>query len=188
MTYKEYYIILYTVLIGLTTMLYIRKWGELIQVRRHAIYVTVPILWSCVFLFLLFKTYHQQIDLAINPNIIGGVIATVACYYWIGMLIFPSIKQLDPQNKFTYFDYYEHFRKQIPWIIGLALLALLFQFWIFWCIETPTLGLFVSFSSFLSIQYNFLVLGILSLAFFSEHKGLMLFLVWVFIGLLTTSC
>jgi hypothetical protein len=184
---KEYYIILHSIIVGLTIMFYLKKWGELIQIRRHAIYVSVPILWSCVFMVLLLKTYQYQIGTNLSDYMIGGAIGTTACYYWIGMLLFPPTKQFDPQNQFAYFDSYEHFRKQISWIMGLALLALLIQFWIFWCVEAPSLGLFVSLGSFLSVQYNFLVLGILTLAFFSEHKGLMLSLVWVFIGILIIS-
>jgi hypothetical protein len=187
MNYKEYYVILYTIIIGLTIMLYIKKWGELIQVRQHAIYVSVPILWSCVFVVLLLETYQYLIGTNLSNYMIWEAIGTSACYYWIGMLLFPSTKQLDSQDQFAYFDYYEHFRKQIPWIMGLAFVAFLSQFWVFWYVEVPNWGLFASLSYFLSAQYNFLVLGILFVAFFSEHKGLLLFLVWVLIGILAIS-
>jgi hypothetical protein len=184
MNSTDYYIILYTVLVGLTLLLYIKKWGELIQVRRHTLYVTVPILWSCIFVLLFLEAYQYQMYTNVTPSFLWGAIGTSACYYWIGMLLFPSIEGLDPKNQFTYFDCYEHFRKQIPWMMGLALLTISWQFWLFWTTEIPHLGLFTSLSFFLSSQFNWLIIGVLSIAFFSEHKGLMCLLAWIVLSVL----
>ena len=170
MNLKEYYIILYTILIGGTILLYLKKWGELIQVRRHAIYVSVPILWSCVFMVLLLKTYHALINQNTNPYMIWGAIGATACYYWIGMLLFPATQQIDPQNQFVYFDYYEHFRKQHQWIMGLALLVFLFVF-------------FMSPNRTYSYSH-YVLIGLFVFAFFTEHKGLMCLLSW---GILSLS-
>jgi hypothetical protein len=164
MNYKEYYILLYTVLVGLTVMLYIKKWGELLQMRSYAIYVTVPILWSCIFVWLLLNLFQQQIDLNWSYPTFLGAITTTACYYWIGMLLFPSIEQVDSKNQFAYLDYYEHFRKQHQWVMGFALLAFLIS---------STL-----FKKELFIIPDYLLIGCLGLAFFTEHKGLMCLLAW----------
>ncbi|CAA6816625.1 MAG: Unknown protein [uncultured Aureispira sp.] len=170
MDLKEYYTILYTILIGLTILLYLKKGGELIQIRQHAIYVSVPILWSCAFIILLLKTYRAIITTNTNPYMIWVAIGSTACYYWIGMLLFPSTQQIDPQNQFVYFDYYEHFRKQHQWIMGLALLAFLFVF-------------FISLNKAYSYS-DYIMIGLFGLAFFTEHKGLMCLLSWGMLSLL----
>lgn len=170
MTHKDYYIILHSILIGLTIMFYIKKWGELIQVRRHAIYVSVPILWSCIFVLSLLKTFQQHIDSNLSPYLPWGVIGTTACYYWIGNLLFPSTTQIDHKNQFIYFDYYEHFRKQHRWIIAFALIAFFLATFLFQS------------SPFIVADYA--LVGFLGLAFFAEHKGLMCLLAWLILSLL----
>lgn len=165
---KEYYLLLYTILVGLTIIFYIKKWGELLQMRTYAIYVTVPLLWSSIFVLFLFRTFQQQMELNLSYATFLGASTSTACYYWIGMLIFPSIEQVDSKNQFAYLDYYEHFRKQHRWIIGLALIAFLL---------TATL-----FKKELFIFPDYMLLGLFSLAFFTEHKGLMCLLAW---GILT---
>lgn len=169
MHHIEYYIILLTIIIGLTIILYIKKWGELLQMRQYAIYVTVPLLWSCVFVGLLLKTY-LQIDLATNQRTILGITGISACYYWIGMLLFPSIEQFDSQSKFAYLDYYEHFRKQHQWIIGLALVAFLLP------------SFLIQGKTFLPPDY--LLISSFGLAFFTEHKGLMCVIAWGVLSML----
>lgn len=183
MNYNNCYLLLHTLLISLTLILYLKKWGELIQVRSYAIYITVPILWSCVFLLLLLKLYPIPIDQE-NQHLMVFSVAVTACYYWIGMLSFPLVEQLDRQNQFAYLDYYEHFRKQIPWIMGLALLAFLLEFWIFWSVRAPDSEFFKTFHFFLSYEYNFVLIGLLILAFFSEHKGLVCLLAWLLLSVL----
>lgn len=162
---------LHSILVGLTLIFYIRQWGLLLQVRSYALYVAVPILWSSIFIYLLLETQLSMLDIT-QPFTIGSsfiFIGNVAIYYWIGMLLFPPVEQLDKQNKFAYFDYYEHFRKQHQWIIGLAIIAF---------------GLrMVLFSSSFMQDFNYLILACLIWAFFVEHKGLMCLLTWSIISL-----
>ena len=126
--------------------------------------------WSCIFVLLLLQTHQYQIDTNIHQYMIWGAIGTTACYYWIGMLLFPSIQGLDPKNQFTYFDYYEHFRKQHRWIIAFALIALLLAAFLFQ--RSP-----FSWS-------DYALVGLLGIAFFAENKGLMCLLAWLILSLL----
>lgn len=175
---------IYSILIALSILLYLKQIGDLIKMRRYAIYYTVPILWTFVFILLLITTYQQQITLDLDFSNFGISTVIIACYYWIGMLLFPEVERLDKQNQFAYLDYYEHFRKQRRWIMGLALIAFCLSFWSFYSLKMRNTDFYSSLKDFLFTQQNFLRLGILLIAFFTEHKGQMLLLVWGLIVLL----
>lgn len=183
MDISAHYGFIYSILIGITTMFYLKQIGNLIKMRRYAIYYTVPVLWAFVFIGLLLTTYQQQVALNLSFGNLGILIITTACYYWIGMLLFPEVERIDLQDQFAYLDYYEHFRKQIVWIMSLAICILLLNFWFSWQIQTCNIGFLESLNSFFTFRKT-IILSVFVIAFFTEHKGLILLLVWTLIGVL----
>lgn len=170
MNLSEHYALVYSMLVGLTLILYIKKWGELLQVRSYSIYVIVPLLWSLIFVVLYLKTSILLVNTTINPMLITISMLTTACYYWIGMLAFPNTQTLNTKDQFAYLDYYEHFRKQHFWVIGLALVG-----------QTLTC---IHLAPSANTYSNYLLFVLLSIAFFTEHKGLMCLLGWLVGGIL----
>ncbi|BDS12504.1 hypothetical protein [Aureispira anguillae] len=179
---SNYFYFLHAILVGLTILLYVQKWGEIIQLRQYSIYRIVPILWSIVFL-LLFNQYYIQarIELVKHPMLL---LLSPSIYYLIGLILFPNSNSLDRKDKFAYLDYYEYFRKHNRIIMGLAWIGVFLNFTLYWRTTNTTTSITSYSYDFITQQYNYIIVGTLGFAFFVEHKGLMCLLAWLLIVVL----
>lgn len=171
----------YFVLLAFTVMLYVQKWGELLEMRQYSLYVIVPILWSFVFLLLLQQQSLPFLPLYKGPRLLLSFaqVVVVVLYYLMGRLLFPSPNQLDRSSPFAYLDYYEHFRKQKHLIIGLALVA--FGLHIDLYNSCYHFGIGQGLKLFLSSGHTILILACLIIALKAEHKGVLCVLAWILI-------
>lgn len=175
---SDYLITFYSVIAGLTATIYIQKWGELLQQRRYALYVTVPILWSfCFFNMVIYECFtHFKWAPTTNSFMFLMALCIPFLLYSIGMLLFPTTDMLDRKDRYAYLDYYEHFRKNKTWIMSLGLLIFAIKFFSVWFYNTEDIGFGEGLWQFLCFKRNYLAIGTLFIASFTEHKGQMLLL------------
>ena len=176
MSESDYLIAFYSVIVGLTATVYVKKWGELLQMRTYALYTTVPVLWSlCFFLIVInewFLNYKWEADTNEFMFLMSLLIPFI--FYFIGMLIFPRPDMLDRKDKFAYLDYFEYFLKQKTLIISLALLAFVMKYISVWFVYDDPKNIFLGFPDYLFHKRNYMVFLALLIALFTNNKLILL--------------
>lgn len=176
MSESQYVIALYTIIVGLTATVYVKKWGELLQMRKYALYTTVPIFWSICFFLIVINEWFANFNWDTNTTTFTFLTSLIIpfIYYFIGMLIFPTPDMLDRKDKFAYLDYFEHFLKQKTLIMSLAFLAFFIKYFSVWFRYKSEIDIFNAFPIYLLYKYNYMLFLGLLMALISNNKLIIL--------------